>query len=71
MLFLRGDNQQLYRKVTLIYAEKNNVYMYRGITLTYIEMFPANLKHTWRSLLVTQGGNPCMYRDGTVTCARG
>lgn len=71
MLFLRGDNQQLYRKVTLIYAEKNNVYMYRGITLTYIDMFPANLKHTWRSLLVTQGGNPYMYRDGTVTCARG
>lgn len=71
MLFLRGDNQQLYRKVTLIYAEKNNVYMYRGIPLTYIEMFPANLKHTWRSLLVTQGGNPYMYRDGTVTCARG
>lgn len=71
MLFLRGDNQQLYRKVTLIYAEKNNVYMYMGITLTYIEMFPANLKHTWRSLLVTQGGNPYMYRDGTVTCARG
>lgn len=71
MLFLREDNQQLYRKVTLIYAEKNNVYMYRGITLTYIEMFPANLKHTWRSLLVTQGGNPYMYRDGTVTCARG
>lgn len=71
MLFLRGDNPQLYRKVTLIYAEKNNLYMNREITLTYIEVFPANLKHTWRSLLVTQGGNPYMYRDGTVTCARG
>lgn len=69
MLFLRGDNPQLYRKVTLIYAEKNNLYMNREITLTYIEVFPANLKHTWGSFLVKQGGNP--YRDVTVTCARG